>query len=101
MLTEKHLAVVRAALRFLDEEMRPSGTDAIVHYHDDLGRAMDVEVNDINEAREFFGSVDLSYVLVDSTGVSIESKRLFPASSFDELNFQSDLSLLAAVLVPA
>jgi hypothetical protein len=100
VLTEKHLAVVRAALKFLDEEMSPSGIDALFHYLDIEGRSIGVSLDDLHSARQFFESVDLSYVLVDSTGVAIESEQLIPASSNTELNFQSDLSLLASVLVP-
>jgi hypothetical protein len=100
MLTEKHLAIVRAALKFLDEEMSPSGIDALFHYLDSEGQSIGVSLDDLQDARQFFGAVDLSYVLVDSTGVAIESERLIAASSNAELSFQSDLSLLASVLVP-
>jgi hypothetical protein len=100
MLTEKHLAVVRAALKFLDEEMSPNGIDALFHYLDVEGRSLGISLNDLQGARKFFSSVDLSYALVDSTGVAIESEYLIAASADSELTFQSDLSLLASVLVP-
>ena len=53
------------------------------------------------QTRNFFDSVDMGYVLVDSTGILVESQRLIPASPSVALNFQSDLSLLAVVLIPA
>jgi hypothetical protein len=99
MLTEKHLAVVRAALKFLDEEMSPSGSEALFHYLD--GRVADVSIENVKHARKLFDEFDLFYVLVDAAAVVVESERLIAASSNDELNFQADLSLIASVLVPA
>ena len=99
MLKEKHLAVVRAALKFLDEEMSPHGAEELLAYLDD--RTNSVSIEDVKVAREIFNAVDLSYALVDSAGVVIESERLVPAASLDELSFQSDLSVLASVLVPS
>ena len=100
MLTEKHLAVVRAALTYLDEEISPHGNDALFDYLDESGRNLDPAIEDVKTARRIFDSVELNHLLVDSTGIVIESERLIPASSDDEINFHSDLSLLAAVLVP-
>ena len=100
MLTEKHLAIVRAALKFLHEEMSPNGTESLFHYLDIEGRSLGASLNDLHGARQFFSSVDLSYVLVDSSGVVVESERLLTASSNTQLSYQSDLSLLASVLVP-
>lgn len=100
MLTAKHLAVVRAALKYLDEEISPHGKDALFDYLDETGRNLDPAIEDIKMARRIFDSVELNYLLVDSTGIVIESERLIPALSGDEISFQSDLSLLAAVLVP-
>ena len=100
MLTLKHLAVVRAALKYLDEEMSPNGSEALFHYLDDQGRAGGVSTHDIKVAREYLEQVDLFYVLVDSAGLAVDSNRLIAASSEDEPNFQSDLSVLASVLLP-
>ena len=100
MLTERHLAVVRAALQFLAEEMGPSGSEALFHYLCEQDRAAGISIDDINTARELFDQFDLFYVLVDPSGVVVDSNHLIAASSDDELNFQSDLSVLASVLVP-
>lgn len=99
MLKQHHLAVVRAALKYLDEEISPHGTEVLIHYLDDQNEASDATADHIKEARDFFDSVELNYVLVDSLAVYIESERLIPALSNQELSFQSDLSLLATVLV--
>ena len=99
MLKQLHLAVVRAALKYLDEEISPHGTEVLLHYLDEQSESANVTADHIAEARDFFDSVDLNYALVDSTGVFLESKLLIPAPPDGELSFQSDLSLLATVLV--
>ena len=100
MLTEKHLAVVRAALRYMDEEMSPSGSAAMYHYFDQRGKVCQPTIGDVADARKFFNAVELSYALVDASGLVIESERLVPASLDGEVSLQSDLSMIASVLVP-
>jgi len=100
MLTEKHLAVVRAALKFLDEEMSPHGREALVHYFAPKEKASEVTIKDVAAARNLFAQTTLCYVLIDSNGAVVESERLIPASSIKELNSQSDRSVVASVLVP-
>lgn len=99
MLNQLHLAVVRAALKYLDEEISPHGTEVLLHYLDEQNENSNITADHIAEARDFFDSVDLSYALVDPTGTFIESKLLISAPLNTELSFQSDLSLLATVLV--
>ena len=99
MLKQHHLAIVRAALKYLDEEISPHGTEVLLHYLDEQNEASNATGDHIAEARDFFDSVELNYALVDSLGIYIESERLIPALSNQELSFLSDLSLLATVLV--
>ena len=54
MLTEKHLAVVRAALRYMDEEMSPSGSKAMYHYFDQRGKVCQPTIGDVTDARKLF-----------------------------------------------
>ena len=100
MLTLKHLAVVQAALKFLDEEISPSGNQALADYLKPENKTLGVTTNHITESLQFFESVDLNYALVDSAGVLIESKRLLPAGAETLETLRSDLSLIATVLVP-
>ena len=100
MLTLKHLAVIRAALKYLDEEVSPHGEDALNDYLDQESEPLNATVKHVAESRTFFKSVDLSYALVDSTGVTIESRTLFPAGAENSKPLRSDLSLIATVLVP-
>ena len=98
MLKQHHLAVVRAALKYLDEEISPHGREVLLHYLDEQNKTSDATADHIVEARDFFDSVELNYALVDSTGIYIESEQLIPALPDEEPSFQSDLSLLATVL---
>ena len=99
MLKQHHLAIVRAALKYLDEEISPHGTEVLLLYLDEQKEVSDATADHIKEARDFFDSVELNYALVDSLAVYIESERLIPALSNQELSFQSDLSQLATVFV--
>ncbi len=99
MLTIQHLAVIRAALKFLDEEITPNGNEAIASYLNLEDKNLSVAVEHIQQTRQFFDAVDLNYALVDAAGVQIESRRLFPAAQ-DSSKLRSDLSLIATVLVP-
>ena len=99
MLKQHHLAVVRAALKYLDEEISPHGTEVLLHYLDEQNETSDATADHIVEARDFFDSVELNYAWVDSSGIYIESDRLIPAPTNSGQIFQSDLSLLATVLV--
>lgn len=100
MLSLEHLAVVRAALRYFDEGIVPHGDYALNDYLDLEGKRLDVRVEHIVEAGSLLQLVDLNYALVDSTGVRIESDNLFPANSRKAKRLRSELSLIAAVLVP-
>jgi len=96
LLTIKHLAVVQAALKFLDEEISPSGNKALADYLKPENKTLGVTTKHITESLQFFESVDLNYALV----VLIESKRLLPAGAETLETLRSDLSLIAIVLVP-
>ena len=101
MLTLKHLAVVRAALKFFDEEISPHGKKALEHYLEQESRQLSISADHITQSRTFFESVDLSYALVDATGLIIESKQLLPAEVNSARTLRSDLSLIATVLIPS
>ena len=99
MLKPHHLAVVRAALKYFDEEIGPHGTDGLLQYLDSQDDPSKVTTDHIVQARDFFDSVELNYAWVDSSGIYIESDRLMPTPTNSDQIFQSDLSLLATVLV--
>lgn len=65
MLNTKHLAVVRAALRYLNDEFGPEANDSFQHYLDDRDRQSGVVAGDIAETIEVFASVRLATAIVD------------------------------------
>ena len=90
---------MRAALKYFDEEIGPHGTDGLPQYLDSQDDPSKVTTDHIVQARDFFDSVELNYAWVDSSGIYIESDRLMPTPTNSDQIFQSDLSLLATVLV--
>ena len=95
MINERHLAVIRAALKYWDEEMSPSGSQAFDHYADD--RSHGISVADVREARELLANVKLGFVLVDLASDRIVSDEV----SYDgELSYQVGQARVAAMLIP-
>ena len=99
MLTEKDLAIVRAALLYLDEEISPSGSDTLQYYLDDRGIVLGVTVADIKLAREAFENSVLFYAKKRRDLDQLESVELVSATGEDELIYMSDRTELASVLV--
>ena len=99
MLTEKHLAIVRAALLYLDEEISPSGNDTLQHYLDDQGILLGLTVADIKMARDSFENSDLFYARKKRDLDELESVQLISATGQDELIYMADRQELASVLV--
>ena len=51
MLSDKDFAIIRAALRFLDEEFKPGDDSLFVHYLDDRGVVAGAKVDGIKATR--------------------------------------------------
>lgn len=64
MLTQHHLAVLRAALKYFSEELLPHGQDVMRHYFDDAGDA-DVTTTEIQSLLRFLQWCELKYSLYD------------------------------------
>ena len=99
MLTEKDLAIVRAALLYLDEEISPSGNDTLQYYLDDRGIVLVLTVADIKPARETFENSDLFYAKKRRGLDELESVELVSATGENELTYMLDRTELASVLV--
>ncbi len=76
MLTKRHLAVLRAALQFFDEEMTPHGAHALRHYFDKpLREALKPE--EVRELRDLLRRSELLYACYDP----IDSRLIGPELS--------------------
>ena len=98
MITEVHLAIVRAALTFWDEEMATAPHSTYKHYLHSTDVGTDISSEDVTMARRYFNGVELRFALVEAmTGAFISE---LPVDPKDELSYQSDRQIPVAVLVP-
>ena len=97
MITSKHLAIIRAALTFWDEEMGAAGESVYSHYLHSNDNGTKFTADDVAQIRVFFNSVDLLYALVgNDTAAFVSSKAV---GSLAELPDQTGETNLANVLV--
>ena len=97
MLNQKHLAVIRAALKFLEEEMT-GDSDVLVHYLHDADRELTIDSNDIVETRRLCNQSILLHASIDN--FSGEFITPAPVSGDDELTYFIDKETLVSVLAP-
>ncbi len=98
MISNKHLAIVRAALTFWDEEMGASDREAYKHYLHTKDKEMEFSAKEIAEARNLFNSVELKTALVDIEHGTLVSQS--PMEAVAEASYQVDREKLVIVLVP-
>jgi len=96
LLTAKHLAIVRAALTFWDEEMSSVDESIYQHYFHSSDKAKRFTPFDVAEARRYFNGVELNYALCEKqTGMFISDRPVAPET---ELSYQNDLERLVCIL---
>ena len=98
MLTNTDLAIVRAALQFLDEEFSPNEDKLFQHYLDDQGISLGVSLADIKPARKLFEKSNLFYAKKKRGINELESVDLVRATAQDELTYMADRVELVSVL---
>ena len=76
MVTDKHLAVVRAALKFFVEEMGPHG-NSFESYLDDLGNPLEIRNPDLKDAQEQFLNLRSRQVMLDTESNKLVMKQHF------------------------
>lgn len=99
MLNHKDLAIVRAALMFLDEEFFPDQERMFQHYLDDLGILTGASTADIGVTRAKFNNSVLYSALKWIGRDELVSTSLTRLPSGNELAFQADSQMLASVIV--
>ena len=99
MLNPKDLAVIRAALMFLDEEFFPDQEVMFQHYLDDLGILAGTSTADIGVTRAKFNGAELYSALKWKGRDELVSTSLNPFASGDDLAYQADSQLPASVIV--
>ena len=100
MLTETDLAIVRAALMFLDEEFFPDQEEMFQHYLDDEGVLAGASTDQIKVTRAKFEAADLYVAVKQLDGAELTSNRLLQLPLDEELTYQIDREQMVAVIVP-
>lgn len=98
MITEKHLAIVRAALTFWDEEMSMENESVYEHYLHSNDQGRKLTANDVADIRDYLNNVDLKVALLEKSSGTFDSDSPFELTN--ELSFQADRQTPVAVLVP-
>ena len=99
MLKVQHLAVIRAALRYWDEEMGPQGVTSFRHYLEEPTSAGELTNEHVTFAREWLAQCELRYAMCNQAGTQLTKPQLFQYVSEAELVCDSELAQIVAVLV--
>ena len=99
MLTRSHLAVLRAALQYFDEELLPHGIGAMRPYFDE---PLNVELKtpEIRELQNFLRDCDLKYVCYDPSSARLASSELSKSAEDAQSRTADPASQIAVVLLP-
>jgi hypothetical protein len=98
LLTKRHLAIIRAALQFFDEEMSPHGPEVARPYFEEPLEG-ELEADEVEQLRELLRTVELRYVCCEGTRMTVSSQELL---TFEQaLNVEGSLNngRLATVLL--
>ena len=96
VITNKHLAIVRAALTFWDEEMASTEESVYKHYLHSADSGTLISATDVVAARKHFNKVELTFALVENESGRFISE--YPVDTYSELSYQSDQEHLVCVL---
>ncbi len=100
MLTQTHLAVLRAALQFFDEELGPHGINSMRPYFDE---PLDEEISrsDLAELRDRLRTCEVRYVCCDLTGTQVMHTGLHASVEVARSYAIGDVDQIATVLLMA
>ena len=100
MLTSNDLAIVCAALQFLDEEFSPEDDDLLQCYLNDEGVLAGLTTNHIKETRAKFDAARLYLAVKRVDRDELVSTNLFRLPTDNDLSYQVDREQMVAVIVP-
>lgn len=99
LLTKKHLAVLRAALQFFDEELMPHGIRAMRPYFDEPLHGP-LKPLKLRELRTFLRDCELKYAGYDPASGRLTSPKRSPSAEKTRLKSGDPASRIAVVLLP-
>jgi hypothetical protein len=99
LLTKRHLAVLRAALQYFDEELSPHGMEAMKDYFD---RPLDEDLTreEVQQLREFLRGCKLRYACCDpKRKILLNPKLSVTVKGLNNISVGKNVHV-AAVLLP-
>ena len=99
MLNEKDLAIVRAALQFLDEEFSPEAAEGFRHYLDNRGILAGASTTHIKATRAKLDNAEHYLAMKHLDQDELVSPRLIKLPTAEEANYQADQTVPVSVIV--
>ena len=98
MLNRRHLAVLRAALQFFDEELGPHGSHAMRPY---FAEPLDEEISrsDLAQLRDMLRTCEIRYVCCDRAGTRVTHSGLYASSNIAQSFAADHVDRVATVLL--
>ncbi len=85
MLTKRHVAFLRAALQFFDEELTPHGPEAVRAYFKEPLEG-DLAAEEIRRLRELLRSLELRSIVYEPVGMRVVSQELLTAEQAQRIS---------------
>ena len=98
MLTQSHLAVLRAALQYFEEELGPHGIDAMRPYFDEPPVG-EISGSDLAQLRELLRTCEIRYVCCDVTGTRVMHTGLYASADVARTFAVDHVDQVATVLL--
>ena len=100
MLTQRHLSVIRAALRFWSEEMQPYDSELMSAYCDRAESDDDFPYSeDVQWITDHMDQLDLRFILIDAARSSLISDHVFSSVTAAQQALGTTKGEVAAMLV--
>jgi hypothetical protein len=99
MLTTRHLAVIRAALKYWDDEMSPHGAGSFAAYLDEPSLAGDLTGEDVTHARQQLANCTARYGVCDEAATTLIGGQLFATIEEAERTAEATSGKLVTVLI--
>ncbi|MCA9124840.1 MAG: hypothetical protein H6822_24575 [Planctomycetaceae bacterium] len=100
MLTPRHLAVIRAALKYWDEEMSPHRAGSFAAYLDEPSLAGNLTSEDVTYARQQLANCTARYAACDEAATTLIGGQLFATIVEAERTSEAGSGRVVTVLVP-
>lgn len=99
MLTQSHLAVLRAALQFFDEELGPHGIHAMRPYFDEPPDNV-ISRSDLAKLRDVLRTCEVRYVCCNLAGTQVMYTGLYVSAEIARSFAADHVDRVATVLLP-